>query len=104
MPLVELAESPAGSAKVAAVGERTRLLDLCDDLRAPVRFGCRAARCTTCRVEVLEGGDRLAPPGPEEAELLTATSTPPGVRLACQAVIEEGDGRIRLRWIGPAHG
>lgn len=101
MPVVELAESPAGPAKVAVIGERTRLLDLCDDLRAPVRFGCRAARCTTCRVEVLEGASLLSPPAAEEAELLDATSAPPGVRLACQAVIEEGAGRVRLRWIGP---
>lgn len=102
MPVVHLAESPAGPAKEAVVEVRTRLLDLCDDLRAPVRFGCRAARCTTCRVEVLEGAARLPPPEPEEAELLAATAAPPGVRLACQVVIEPGDGRVRLRWIGPA--
>lgn len=101
MPVVELAESPAGPARVAVVRERTRLLDLCDDLRGPVRFGCRAARCTTCRVEILEGAASLLAPGPEEAELLDATSAPPGVRLACQAVIEAGEGRVRLRWLGP---
>jgi ferredoxin len=104
MPVVELAESPAGPAQVAMVRERTRLLDLCDDLRAPVRFSCRAARCTTCRVEVLEGGRLLAPAEGEEAELLGAIGAPPAVRLGCQVVICAGDGRVRLRWIGPAQG
>lgn len=102
MPVVELAESPAGPAKVAPAPERARLLDICDELRAPVRFGCRAARCTTCRVEVLAGGSLLAPPGPEEAELLLAIGAPAAIRLACQVVIEAGDGRVRLRWLGPA--
>jgi ferredoxin len=102
MPVVELAESPAGPAKVSVISERTRLLDLCDELRAPVVFGCRAARCTTCRIEVLEGDALLAPPGAEEAELLDATRAPAGIRLACQAVILAGDGRVRLRWVGPA--
>jgi ferredoxin len=102
MAVLELAESPAGPAKTAVVGERARLLDICDDLRAPVRFGCRAARCTTCRVEILEGASLLAPPGPEEAELLDATGSPPGVRLACQVVIEAAEGTVRLRWLGPA--
>lgn len=102
MPVIELAESPAGPERTAVIRERTRLLDLCDDLRAPIRFGCRAARCTTCRVEVLEGGSALSPPGPEEAERLDAIAAPPGVRLACQAVIEAGDGLVRLRWLGPA--
>ncbi len=66
-----------------------------------MRFGCRAARCTTCRIEVLEGAATLEPPGAEEAELLRATGAPPSVRLACQAVVREGPGRVRLRWIGP---
>lgn len=102
MTAVLLAESPAGPAKEAVIGGRARLLDVCDELRAPVRFGCRAARCTTCRAEVLEGGALLEPPGPEEAELLASIAAPPNVRLACQVVIEAGEGRVALRWLGPA--
>jgi ferredoxin len=98
---VELAESLAGPAKVAVVTGRARLLDLCDELRAPVQFGCRAARCTTCRVEVLRGAALLEAPGSEEAEILAATSSPGNVRLACQVVIREGNGALRVRWIGP---
>ena len=41
-------------------------------------------RCTTCRVLVLEGGDRLPPPNPTEAAALQRIAAPPGVRLACQ--------------------
>lgn len=99
---VELAESAAGPAKVGIAGRRARLLDLCDELRAPVQFGCRAARCTTCRVEVLEGAALLEAPGAEEAEILAVTSSPANVRLACQVVIREGNGALRVRWIGPA--
>src|SRR3954462_186950 len=41
-------------------------------------------RCTTCRVLVLEGGDRLLSPNPTEAAALHRIAAPPGVRLACQ--------------------
>src|SRR5215213_5276050 len=41
-------------------------------------------RCTTCRVLLLEGGDRLPPPNPTEAAALHRIAAPPGVRLACQ--------------------
>src|SRR3954468_19122097 len=41
-------------------------------------------RCSTCRVLVLEGGDRLPPPHPTEAAALHRIAAPPGVRLACQ--------------------
>lgn len=101
MAEIELAESAAGPARTLIAGERARLLDLCDEARAPVRFGCRAARCTTCRVEVLAGAAELEPPGREEAELLAATGAPPGVRLACQVVVRAGPGRVHLRWLGP---
>ena len=101
MAEVELVESAAGPAKTSITSARARLMDVCDEARAPVRFGCRAARCTTCRVEVLEGAALLEPPEPEEVELLVATSAPPAVRLACQVVVSGGAGRVRLRWLGP---
>lgn len=41
-------------------------------------------RCTTCRVLVLDGGDRLPAPNLTEAAALQRISAPPGVRLACQ--------------------
>lgn len=42
------------------------------------------ARCATCRVLVLDGGDDLPPPGPNEARLLRRISAGDHVRLACQ--------------------
>jgi adenylate cyclase len=42
------------------------------------------ARCSTCRVLVMEGAETLPPPGPTEAALLERISAPKNVRLACQ--------------------
>ncbi|MFY0613487.1 MAG: adenylate/guanylate cyclase domain-containing protein [Hyphomicrobiaceae bacterium] len=42
------------------------------------------ARCSTCRVLVLEGSEMLPAPGPAEKALLERISAPPKVRLACQ--------------------
>lgn len=42
------------------------------------------ARCSTCRVEVVEGADHIPPPMGAEAETLRSIGAAPGVRLACQ--------------------
>jgi len=42
------------------------------------------ARCATCRVLVIDGNDRLPPPGANEARLLRRIAAPDRVRLACQ--------------------
>src|SRR5262249_9549402 len=42
------------------------------------------ARCTTCRVRVVEGLAKLAPPTQAEAHALARVEAPPNVRLACQ--------------------
>jgi adenylate cyclase len=41
-------------------------------------------RCTTCRVMVEAGADRLHERSPAEARALDAVQAPPGTRLACQ--------------------
>ena len=41
-------------------------------------------RCTTCRVLVLDGVERLPPPNPTEAAALARIAAPGAVRLACQ--------------------
>jgi adenylate cyclase len=41
-------------------------------------------RCSTCRVEIVAGGEGLAGPSPEEQRLLERIGAPPSVRLACQ--------------------
>jgi adenylate cyclase len=42
------------------------------------------ARCTTCRVRIIDGLAALAPPSRMEAEALARVEAPPNVRLACQ--------------------
>jgi adenylate cyclase len=43
------------------------------------------SRCSTCRVRVIEGLERIPPPAEEEQRVLARIHAPPGVRLACQA-------------------
>jgi ferredoxin len=82
---------------VDAPGE-TRLVDLCDQESAPVPFSCRSACCGTCRVSVLEGGELLEPAEEDELEVLDAFGDDPAVvRLACQARLRAGAGRLRVR-------
>ncbi len=42
------------------------------------------ARCTTCRVRVVQGSDTMPAPSPLEAAALHRIAAPKGVRLACQ--------------------
>ena len=42
------------------------------------------ARCSTCRVRVVDGSDRCPPPGPDERRTLERAHASPDVRLACQ--------------------
>jgi ferredoxin len=75
-----------------------RLLDLCDEHGAPVPFSCRSASCGTCRVEVLEGTELLEPAADDEIELLGIFGDDPRHRrLACQARLYAGTGRVRVR-------
>src|ERR1700733_4903819 len=78
--------------------EGTRLVDLCDERNAPVPFSCRSASCGTCRCDVLEGADLLEPPRDEELDVLDIFGDDPARRrLACQARLASGTGRVRLR-------
>ena len=43
------------------------------------------ARCTTCRVLVVDGEHNIPSPGVAEARALERINAPPGLRLACQA-------------------
>jgi adenylate cyclase len=42
------------------------------------------ARCSTCRVRVLQGSGALPPPSPAETLMLTPRGADRAVRLACQ--------------------
>src|ERR1017187_2549614 len=52
MPFVVF-ESSNGVAIEAAAPEGGRLVDLCDEHRAPVPFSCPSANCGTCRIAIL---------------------------------------------------
>ncbi|WP_163833586.1 adenylate/guanylate cyclase domain-containing protein [Spartinivicinus ruber] len=43
------------------------------------------ARCTTCRIRILEGSSHFPPPSPLEQQALTKIKAPRDVRLACQS-------------------
>jgi ferredoxin len=99
MPLVvfESAESGVASVQVEAPAG-ARLVDLCDERNAPVPFSCRSASCGTCRIDVLEGAELLEPPRDEELDVLDIFGDDPAHRrLACQAQVGAGNGRIRVR-------
>ena len=74
------------------------LADMCDRSEAPIPFSCRSANCGTCRVVLLEGADLLLPAADEELDILDVFAvTPDKHRLACQAKVRPGPGRLRVR-------
>ncbi len=107
MPQVVFMSTGAGPSVpplAAEAPEVGSLGDLCDDVSAPVPFSCRSATCGTCRIVVLEGGELLLPPEADELSLLaifaspaTAFASPVLQRLACQAKMRPGPGRVLLR-------
>lgn len=97
MPIVRFV-APSGHVELEiAVPEGGRLLDVCDEQAVRIPFSCRGATCGTCRVEVLEGLDRLDPPGADEREVLASLGDGPARRLACQARIGAGPGLVVIR-------
>jgi class 3 adenylate cyclase/hemoglobin-like flavoprotein len=87
------AEAPDAEVSIAASAEGT-LLDAILARRLPLLHDCGGnARCTTCRVRVLDGLANLSPRTPEEAEIAQTYAWPEDVRLACQANVL-GDVRV----------
>jgi ferredoxin len=103
MPLVIFESVESGvSAVEADAPAGTRLVDLCDERNAPVPFSCRSASCGTCRIDVLEGAELLEPPRDEELDVLDIFGDDPARRrLACQAQVRPGSGRVRVRPVDP---
>jgi ferredoxin len=98
MPTIEFFGNELGPAVSALAPDGGRLIDICDDSRAPVAFSCRSSSCGTCRVEVVAGATLLEPPNREEIEVLEAFAAPPSHRLACQMLVRPGSGLIQLKW------
>lgn len=77
------------------VEERQTILNAAMAAGIPHTHVCGgAARCSTCRVIVLEGLDNVDPPNEKEQALAARLRLPPGVRVACQATVR---GPLRLR-------
>ena len=61
------------------------VLEVSRHFRIPHRAMCGGrARCSTCRVRVVEGASRCPPPEPDERQTLERVHASPDVRLACQ--------------------
>ncbi|MBK7580666.1 MAG: 2Fe-2S iron-sulfur cluster binding domain-containing protein [Myxococcales bacterium] len=100
MPRVVFEGNAIGREKSLELAGPAELVDICDELLAPVPFSCRSASCGTCQVEIVEGAELLEPPGEVEAELLGILGGPEHNRLACQARVRGGPGLIRLKPVG----
>ncbi len=97
MPLVVF-ESRAALPRVVDCPRGGRLIDVCDAHGAPVPFSCRSASCGTCRVDLLEGAALLEEPAQDELDVLAVFGDDPvRRRLACQSVVREGPGLLRIR-------
>ena len=77
------------------VNTEDTLLTVATQQGIPIAHACGGhARCTTCRVYVLEGTDNLSERVGAEAALAEQMKFPPCVRLSCQTRLR-GDARIR---------
>src|SRR6187551_1146183 len=52
------------------------------------------AKCSTCRILILEGAENLSPINKKEASLRSRLPFPTTVRLACQSFVIKGDVTI----------
>ena len=89
--LVEFAEE-----KVIEVSENQSILDA--SLSAGIQHfhACGGnAKCSTCRVLILEGNDGLTPPTQKESFLKNQMHFPPNVRLACQTHVTGSPIKLR---------
>lgn len=74
-----------GSHPAVAVPPRARLFAHLTAVNSPLLFGCRTGVCGTCLVRVAATSAPLAPPSPEEREVLDLFAPDdPQARLACQ--------------------
>jgi adenylate cyclase len=82
--------------KVVQVEQPGRtILSISRDNGIPHASACGGhARCSTCRVRILRGGENLSPPGEPEARLTAVKGLDADTRLACQARVL---GSVTLR-------
>ena len=100
VPSIVFEANVIGREKRVEAPEGGELVDMCDEILAPVPFSCRSATCGTCQVEIIEGAELLEPPNDAERELLALLAGPENDRLACQARVRPGAGLVRLKPVG----
>lgn len=85
----------------ADVEKGISVLDAALRFRVPIYHTCGGnASCSTCRVIVLEGADRLSGVESAEAQVLDAFDLKSPHRLGCQAQLTGGDVIVRIpEWI-----
>jgi ferredoxin len=94
MPRVRFV-TPAGEVEADAP-EGGRLLDLCDEVCAPIRFACRSASCGTCVAVVTSGAEHLEPPDEDERHTLEHLGETADSRLVCVARLRRESGLVVL--------
>ena len=79
--------------EVCEVDYDDTLVDATFRYELPIRYRCERAVCTTCLVEVIEGGKNLSMMEDREKQTLAAIKAKPNWRLGCQLSIL-GDVKI----------
>jgi class 3 adenylate cyclase/hemoglobin-like flavoprotein len=93
IPTITFADGSEAVTAIEAVSGGT-LLDAALANGLPHLHDCGGnARCTTCRVRVIDGIENLSAATQEEAEIALTYGWPENVRLACQAEVR-GDVRV----------
>jgi len=89
--LVEFAEE-----KVIEVSKNQSILDASLSAGLPHFHVCGGnAKCSTCRILIIEGDDYLTPPSQDESFLKSQMHFPPNVRLACQTYVNGSPVKLR---------
>ena len=82
--------------RVLAIAEEQSILDASLSAGIPHFHACGGnAKCSTCRVLVVEGIDRLTPANQKESFLKSLMHFPRNVRLACQTRVTAGPVKLR---------
>ncbi len=70
-------------------------LDISREFAQPHASVCGGrGRCSTCRIRINEGIEKLPAPGPEERKILERIKAAPDIRLACQCLPPKGNYNI----------
>jgi ferredoxin len=87
MPIVKLHHN--GEVYEQEIKENSNLVVLAGIRKFPhLKYGCGMGKCTKCKIQVLSGGEHLAPPNWKEEKMLSE-QLEEGYRLCCQLYINE---------------